>query len=268
LRYDDEIEKKLKNLFAIKLCQQNFNLKIDHLSIRVFNHSTFFKLFISSMDSPLEIFRRTVFGPHNKTPWAIRLRDTLHFIKQYPQYQLIIGLIPVDQNSFFINSTVLAKFFGLKNRNSCNRDFKQHGFIIDHNCNIINEFKIYAPQIIPSPRCWVKRKFIFDSFNGDSSIEETNLASNYARQVRKSISQTVSHISETIIDIHSQINQSINNSFVNNPFHQSSIGTRAEPGTEIGTGTGTETGTETSEFDSMEGNWIESIDKQFFEWFD
>jgi hypothetical protein len=40
LKDHDEIKLIFKDFFDIKPCQPNFNLKVRHLSIRVFNHSS------------------------------------------------------------------------------------------------------------------------------------------------------------------------------------------------------------------------------------
>jgi hypothetical protein len=136
------------------------------------------------MINPLKDFQSTVFGPHIKMPWAIRLRNTLTFIQNHPQYTLQIGIIPDGQNAFFINSSVCAKFFGLKNRNSLNRNLKQHGFILDKNFNIIEQFRTLCPQLIPVSRCWGKRFFAFGDFNWQSSKTQVERASNNAQQIR------------------------------------------------------------------------------------
>jgi hypothetical protein len=184
-------------------------------------------------------------GPHHPTPWAIRLRDTLHFIKQYPQYGPLIGLIPIDLDSFFVNSTSLAQFFGFRNRNSCNRDLKQHGFLIDHTCNIIDELNRYAPGITFSPRCWVKRKFQLGCFNGDSSIEETNRASNHARQTRNVTVRTVSDMANTSSETLTKTSAS-----------QTEVEVEVEVDDLI----------DTEGIEGNEGNWFRGINGEWFEW--
>jgi hypothetical protein len=159
------------------------------------------------MEVPFDVFRCTVFGPHKKTPWARRLRDTLNFVQTHPQYGPRIGLIPADDNSFFLNSTAFAEFLGLKDRRSCNRDFQQHGFVLDSTCNVLDELKKHVQGVLPSSRCWVKRRFAFGSFNGNSSREEIARVSNHAREVRNHTGQTVSHIPERMVAIRSQVSE-------------------------------------------------------------
>jgi hypothetical protein len=120
-----------------------------------------------------------------KTPWAIRLRDTLRFIETHTEYQLQVGIIPAGQNAFFINSSVSAEFFGLKSRNSLNHNLQQHGFVLDHSSNVTQELRTLCPELAPSSRCWGKRRFAFGEFNGDISATQAARASNAARQVRK-----------------------------------------------------------------------------------
>jgi hypothetical protein len=140
------------------------------------------------MENPLQAFRNTVFGPHIKAPWAIRLRDTLRFIETHTEYQLQVGIIPAGQNAFFVNSSVSAKFFGLKSRNSLNRNFQEHGFVLDHSSNVTQELRTLCPELVPSSHCWGKRRFIFGEFNGDISATQAAQAaqaSNTAKQIRK-----------------------------------------------------------------------------------
>jgi hypothetical protein len=153
------------------------------------------------MTDPLEVFRRTVFGPHIKAPWAIRLKDTLAFIEAHPEYQLQVGLIPAQENAFFINSAVCAAFFGFKSRNSLNRDLKQHGFVIDRTSNVAEELRILCPQLTPLSRCWGKRRFAFGEFNGHISATQVERASNYARQVRRRNPQMTQDSPKPIVSI-------------------------------------------------------------------
>jgi hypothetical protein len=139
------------------------------------------------MSNPFDEFRRTVFGPHNRKPWGIRLRDTLRFLSLYPQYQQQVGLIPDGQNGFFVNSQTCAIFFGLKNRNSFNRNLQQHGFDIDHTSNITDQHNFLSSELISAHRCWTKRVCTVGDFNGQTSTLQTELASNHARQIRNGI---------------------------------------------------------------------------------
>jgi hypothetical protein len=136
------------------------------------------------MQNDLETFRTTVFGAHMKMPWAIRLRNTLRFLETHPEYRLQVGIIPAGQNAFFINSSICAQFFGLKNRNSLNRDLKQHGFVSDDSLNTAQQLRTLCPQLISVSRCWGKRRFVLGDFNGQISITQTERASNHARKVR------------------------------------------------------------------------------------
>jgi hypothetical protein len=136
------------------------------------------------MQKPLEVFQSTVFGAHIKMPWAIRFRNTLKFIEAHPEYQIQVGIIPAGQNTFFINSSVCAQFFGLKNRNSLNRDLKQHGFVSESSYNTTEQLRTLCPQLTSVSRCWGKRRFVLGDFNGEISITQAERASNHAREVR------------------------------------------------------------------------------------
>jgi hypothetical protein len=159
----------------------NFDSKAPFFK-QIFNALSSLATSLSQMATPLTAFRQTVFGAHRKTPWAVRLQDTLNFVSAHPEYTLDIGLIPAGPNGFFLDSTLFAEFLGLKNQNSCNRNFQQHGFPIDRRCNVAIELPKYYSQSVPSGRHWAKRVFTFGAFNGDA----TGMATNYARDVRMS----------------------------------------------------------------------------------
>jgi hypothetical protein len=189
-----------------------------------------------------------------KTPWAIRLRNTLRFLQNHPEYTLQVGIIPDGQNAFFINSSIAAQFFGLKNRNSFNRDLKQHGFIVDRSANITH-------QLIPVSRCWVKRIFPFGDFNGDSSIKQTERASNFARRIRNRNDQIPQNCHTLIVPIVPQTFESGNSLKIREKAGMTSeLGGRTAPSavaTEIEQ-------TEENWFDSDDESWLDSwIENQY-----
>jgi hypothetical protein len=142
------------------------------------------------MSNQLDELRKSVCGPHHKMPWAKRLKKIIDFVSTYPQYGPVIGLVPAESNAFFINSTLLARFFGFKDRNSVNRNFQQHAFTIDQTCNLPVELPKYCSQLIPFIKQWVKRVFVLGFFDDDA----TSLASNYAVDVRKGYAVTAPHL--------------------------------------------------------------------------
>jgi hypothetical protein len=129
---------------------------------------------------------------HDKT-WALSLRNALRHVSHHHESFSTIGLVPAGPDSFFVHATTFAKFLGLKDRSSLNKDFQQHGFYIDTDCDI-EELSRLCPQISPSPRCWVKRVFALGPFNGDISDQQAGIASNYAKQVRKGLAVTAPHL--------------------------------------------------------------------------
>jgi hypothetical protein len=164
---------------AIKALPTDFErLKRWH-GLKVFVRLTSFQM----MTDKLTEFRHTIYGVHRTKPWAMRHRDILRFAKEYPETGPQIGVIPCDSNSFFMNSTLYSEFCGMK-QNSMNRDLRQHGFVIDKECNIGLELRNRFPQLISTSRQWVKRIFRFGSFNGQSSDEEVAIATEVGRQVR------------------------------------------------------------------------------------
>jgi hypothetical protein len=120
-------------------------------------------------------FRKTIFGAHVKTPWAVRLFRSLRFVTEQPEFCPEVGLIPLSSCSFLVNSAVFATFIGVK-RNSLNRDFQQHGFV--------RELCSQPPTSEPALRHWTKRTFKYGPFNAQCTEEETCLASLYAKQYR------------------------------------------------------------------------------------
>jgi hypothetical protein len=135
------------------------------------------------MSEVLTAFRISVYGPHIKVPWAIRLHQTLSFVDNNPQFIPEIGLMSTGSNSFLINSKVCSTFFGMK-RNSLNRNLQQHGFILDRKADVMAELLPDHSELEWSARHWSKRIFILGSFNPESTIEEINLATNNARLTR------------------------------------------------------------------------------------
>jgi hypothetical protein len=62
------------------------------------------------MDELYTQFRANVFGSHFRAPWAMRLQDILDFVTEYPQYAMMIGLVPCNATSFYVNSHQEAHF--------------------------------------------------------------------------------------------------------------------------------------------------------------
>jgi hypothetical protein len=139
------------------------------------------------MTAELAQFQKIISRRQKGCPWAFRLQETLRFVTRHPDAGPNIGLIPVGSNGIIVNSKLCARFFRLKDRNSCNRNFQQHGFLIDRRCDIADELGELFPTSIPGKREWVKRVFQFGSFNTQSSAQETGVASAYARTVRKHV---------------------------------------------------------------------------------
>jgi hypothetical protein len=159
----------------------------------------FILILVDTMEDPLTEFRRTVVGRHITKPWAIRFRELLRFLTLHPQYARDVGLIPAGTKGFFVNSQVCARFLGSKCRNSLNRNFQEHGFKIDQTANVADELKFCSPQLITSHRCWSKRVFDFGDFNGESSNQQTDLASNYARLVRIGAASTIQRAAAALV---------------------------------------------------------------------
>jgi hypothetical protein len=136
------------------------------------------------MSTPIDEFRATVFGPHLKKAWAVRLLQTLQFVTAHPEYCLEIGLIPLDSCSFLVNSNVLACFLGLK-RNSLNHNFQQHGFILDITADSAEELQTHAPELVCKARNWSKRVFKYGLFNAQCTRQQVAVASIYAKNARK-----------------------------------------------------------------------------------
>jgi hypothetical protein len=128
-------------------------------------------------------FQSQVFGVHIRMPWAQRIYEALHFIESHPDAIPLIGLIPCGGSTFLVNSKLCAPFFGIK-RNSCNRNFQQHGFRVENQGNIRDILALKCPSFAGNERHWVMRVFSFGEFNADSTPEEVALASAHARSVR------------------------------------------------------------------------------------
>jgi hypothetical protein len=135
------------------------------------------------MDDVYTQFRANVFGGHIRTPWAKRLHDTLKFVTEYPQYAVMIGLIPCDATSFYVNSHQLGEFFGLT-ANAINRDFRQHGFKLDNTCDVSSELRTRFTGFVLPSRCWGKRIFTLGHFDAIGGANAVALASDHARMVR------------------------------------------------------------------------------------
>jgi hypothetical protein len=108
-------------------------------------------------------------------------------------------MIPAGPNSFFVHTATHAKFLGLKHRSGLNKDFEQHGFYIDTQCNVARELSQLCPEISPSCRNWVKRVFDLGLFNGDISDQEAAVASNYAKKVRNGLAVTARQLAQNAI---------------------------------------------------------------------
>jgi hypothetical protein len=139
------------------------------------------------MTDPFTLFRGTVCGVHLNEPWAFRLQRTLGFLGDYPQYGPFIGLMPCGSNAIFVNPRNCAQFFGLRNRSSCNRNFQQHGFVLDRECNVERELRTRFPGVALVTRGWTKRIFALGEFNSESSQEKIAQASLFARDVRRGL---------------------------------------------------------------------------------
>jgi Na+-transporting NADH:ubiquinone oxidoreductase subunit NqrF len=135
------------------------------------------------MDDFYTQFRANVFGSHIRTPWAKRLYDTLNFVTEYPQYAMMIGLIPCNATSFYVNSHQLGDFFGLT-ANAINRDLRQHGFKLDNTCDVSDELRMKFAETVFSSRRWGKRVFTLGRFDAIGGTEVVVLASDHARMVR------------------------------------------------------------------------------------
>jgi hypothetical protein len=135
------------------------------------------------MEEIISAFRQTIYGAHKSRKFICCHRDALRFVEHYPTSSPIVGLIPCPPNGFLHNSSVYSAFCGLK-RNSCNRNFQQHGFVLDGTCNVQDELNNRFPGLNLSPRNWVKRVFVFGPFNGQTSEAEADCALNHARAVR------------------------------------------------------------------------------------
>jgi hypothetical protein len=135
------------------------------------------------MNPECRTFQKDLFGPHIRISWEQRVRKALHYVQEHPEAIPFIGLIPSGRSAFLVNSEVCAAFFGLR-RNSCNRNFQQHGCSVDTQAVIGAELVRQCPNLAGQERHWVKRVFLFGVFNANSTQEEIELVSADARSVR------------------------------------------------------------------------------------
>jgi hypothetical protein len=140
------------------------------------------------MSTVLDAFRETVMFPHVTEPWACRLWRTICFVTKHPEHAIEVGVIPCPPNAVFVHSRIHVNFCGLAKYSSCNRNFKQHGFFVDHKCNVVAELQLVVRDfsVSFSPRSWAKRVFILGQFNCNSSLDEIAAATAYAKRIRTS----------------------------------------------------------------------------------
>jgi hypothetical protein len=85
---------------------------------------------------------------------------------------MMIGLIPCNATSFYVNSHQLAEFFGLTT-NAINRDLRQHGFKLDNTCDVSGELQMRCAESVFSSRRWEKRIFTLgrsDAIGGAEAV--------------------------------------------------------------------------------------------------
>jgi hypothetical protein len=112
--------------------------------------------FIRMNVSALEEHQRTVHGPHMKILFETKVRECLRLVIHHPWAAPRIGLIPCEEDRFLVNATIFTAFQGIK-ANSCNRNFRQHGFTRDKEYQITQETCERSPDIALSPRTWSAR---------------------------------------------------------------------------------------------------------------
>jgi hypothetical protein len=95
----------------------------------------------------------------------------------------MIGLVPCNATSFYVNSHQLGEFFGLT-ANAVNRDLRQHGFKLDNTCDVSGELQTRFAESVFSSRRWRKRVFTLGRFDAIGGAEAVALASDHARTVR------------------------------------------------------------------------------------
>jgi hypothetical protein len=136
-----------------------------------------------SFRSCMKSFRESISGTHIQTPWSERVRLTLQFVAQHPEHLPRIGLISCGYNSILVNARIFGEFIGVK-PNSINRNFTQHGFILDPKCDVTQELRTLSPKLARMSRSWCKRVYKFGPFNARSTPEDAERMSAYAHNFR------------------------------------------------------------------------------------
>jgi hypothetical protein len=114
----------------------------------------------------IEMFARTIFGPHLRMTFLERLQKCVCYVAAHPEYIGEIGVIESRTGGILVNHKAFSAFLGLK-PNSLARNFRDQHFVLDPSYDPSRELLTRLPGGSGiDTRKWSLRKPIVEPLGG------------------------------------------------------------------------------------------------------